>query len=67
MALALARLDVSGLHKWQVVAVQAVGTLPAFLAAAAVHAADRDERGALEPNEDYPSSPGWAVFVTIRA
>ncbi|CAJ1396432.1 unnamed protein product [Effrenium voratum] len=56
-ALAVAVLDISGLRRRALLAVQAVGTLPAFLAALAVHSAERNETGGIEPGEVYYTAP----------
>lgn len=56
-ALAVAVLDISGLRRRALLAVQAVGTLPATLAALAVHSAERNESGVLDPGEIYYTSP----------
>ncbi|CAK9044998.1 unnamed protein product [Durusdinium trenchii] len=56
-ALAVAILDISGLRRRALLAVQAVGTLPATLAALAVHSAERNEAGVLDPGAIYYTSP----------
>eukprot|EP00931_Biecheleriopsis_adriatica_P092096 TRINITY_DN6591_c1_g1_i1.p1 TRINITY_DN6591_c1_g1~~TRINITY_DN6591_c1_g1_i1.p1 ORF type:complete len:1166 (-),score=200.90 TRINITY_DN6591_c1_g1_i1:144-3548(-) len=60
-AFAIAVLDISGLRRRALLAVQAVGTLPALLAAQAVHMAERDEGGGVKPGEMYWTSP--AMFL----
>eukprot|EP00933_Yihiella_yeosuensis_P033052 TRINITY_DN26763_c0_g1_i1.p1 TRINITY_DN26763_c0_g1~~TRINITY_DN26763_c0_g1_i1.p1 ORF type:complete len:1057 (+),score=180.41 TRINITY_DN26763_c0_g1_i1:120-3173(+) len=62
---ALAVLDISGVRRRYLLGVQAVGTLPAFLAANAVHSAERTPQGALEPGEMYWTSPGMFLLQSI--
>ncbi|CAE8589997.1 unnamed protein product, partial [Polarella glacialis] len=65
MAFALSVLDIAGLPRRQIMGVQAVGTLPAFLAALAVHSAERTESGGLEPGEMYWTSPAMFLLQAV--
>lgn len=54
---ALAVLDLAGMKRREIIAVQVVGVLPCLITAVAVAHGRRERSGVLDPNQRYPLSP----------
>eukprot|EP00927_Polykrikos_kofoidii_P029109 TRINITY_DN25220_c0_g1_i1.p1 TRINITY_DN25220_c0_g1~~TRINITY_DN25220_c0_g1_i1.p1 ORF type:complete len:1284 (+),score=182.52 TRINITY_DN25220_c0_g1_i1:164-4015(+) len=60
--IAIAVLDLAGLKRREILAVQIVGIMPCLITAFGVASGNRDELGKLEPNENYTLSPLSFLF-----
>lgn len=56
-SVALAVLDLAGLKRHEIIAIQVVGILPCFFTAWGVAHGDRNEAGVLDPEQTYGLSP----------
>lgn len=62
---ALAVLDLAGMKRREILAVQVVGIMPCLITAVGVAQGNRNEKGELDPNETYMASPLSFLFQTL--
>merc|ERR1719428_2494569 len=62
---ALAVLDLAGLKRREIVAVQIIGIMPAALTAWAISHGDRSEKGELDPEQAYKVAPFTFLLQTF--
>lgn len=62
---ALAVLDLAGLKRREIIAVQVVGMMPCLMTAFGVASGARDEKGVLDPDENYMLSPLSFLFQVL--